>query len=507
MTTTALEARPWGLDLEDAVRHWHDKRGAVFTAAPAGLSPVPEGTSISAAQKGAEMLGLELTPQGVQVAAVLEARNQYGLPLYDDVTIQIPRRATKTTSIQLVLLGRCATRPGYRVIQTAQDGTRASGFFMDMVRAMERVEPDEEARDWRVFKSTGREYLEWSNGSRWWVVPPKASSFRGGAADVLWFDEAGELDPDESDDLEAGALPVMDTREDGQVIKSGTPGLVRAGLFFKSLAAAHAAPDTLGLVDYSARDSEVVDVEGMTEDQVQGLLLRVHPGLACGLTSMAKMLKRFATMDLAKFIREYLCVWPPDTSTTALDLAKYAETEVAPAQAPEGTPWALGYNVAIGGVAAAVAAAWFDDNGHPHVQVMEYRVKTDWLVEDLAKALKACVPLAYDNIGDNIAIAQALGRRPRTNTKHLRALQLREVAAGTATIASAVDSASFFHGASQALDRAVQSATWRDSGGSRLFRRIEGADISALLACVHALAAASTLKKRRSSVGYAPITE
>jgi hypothetical protein len=509
----ALDAVDWDAAKDRMVEAWFHKKGVLYAAEPRAVSPIPAGTDIRAAVIGSKMLGLALTPQGCIFAGVLEAKTDQGLPLYDDVTGEIPRRATKTTTVQNVLLGRCVTRPGYRVIQTAQDGTRASIVFMDMVRTLERVTPNEEERGWTVFKSTGREYIQFDNGSRWWVAPPKSSSFRGLAADVIWFDECGELDPVESDDLEAGALPVMDTREDAQVIKTGTPGLVRAGMFWKSLEAAEADPKALGVLRFAARDSEVVDIEGLVErgetSAIEALLLRVHPGLACGLTSMAKMLKRLATMDLAKFIREYLCVWPPDTSATALNLAKWANTETAPAPAPVGTPWAIGYNVGIGGVAGAIVAGWFDQNGEPHLQVMEYRVKSDWMVEELARAGKAHprVPVGYDNIGENISVAQALGRKPRYNAKVLQALQLRQVAAATATVALHTDLETIHHGTSPALDKAVGAATWRESGGSRLFRRIEGADISVLLAGVHALAAAATLKRRTGGTGYAPITD
>lgn len=514
MSNTTLEAPAfhdldgWPLDLgsidwdgayQRMVGSWGEKRGVVYAAVPSALSPVPDGTDIAAAVLGSRMLGMELTPQGCQVAAVLEARNPFGLPLYDDVTVEVPRRATKTTSIQAVLLGRCETRPGYRIIQTAQDGTRASMVFMDMVRTLERVTPDEADRTWKVFKSTGREYLEWENGSRWWVGPPKPSTYRGLAADVLWFDESGELSPEESDDLEAGALPVMDTRDDGQVIKSGTPGLVRAGLFWKSLAAARATPDQLGVVAYGARESEVVDLD---EDGAMALLWRCHPGLACGLTTEAKMRKRFQVMDLAQFIREYLCVWPPDTTKTALDMVKFAAGEVNPVPLPTGVPFAFGYNVAQGGVAAAVAVAWYDGD-QLRGQVMEYRVKADWLADDLGRILKAHagVPIGYDAIGDNLAKAQEVARRPRTRAAALKALTLKEVAAGTAALAMAVDAGTFRWGTSPSLAKAAGAASWRDSGGSRLFRRIEGQDISSLLALVHAVAAVSTMKKRRSGGG------
>lgn len=462
-------------------------------AVPRFLSPTPA-VDLTAAVAGYALLGMALLPQGEVVAGVLEAVREDGRPLYKDVTIQIPRRATKTTTIQAVLLGRCSARKGYRVIQTAQDGTRASMVFMDMVRTMEMVDPrDAKERDWKVFASTGREYIQWQNGSRWWVAPPRASSFRGLAADVLFFDEAGEYDLALTAELQAGALPVMDTRPHGQIIKAGTPGLSRDGLFWTSLEAARAAPDKFGIVDYSAKDSEVISEEQAGDPE---LWERVHPGYACGLTDLETLQQRWATMDMPTFIREYLCVWPPDTSRSALDREAW-DGSAGPALAtPDGLPWALGYDVAIGSSVAALAAAWFDADGHPHVQLLDHRAGAHWLPDELLKAqLKhPRITVGYDNIGDNISVMQAVSRRPRYNAKRIKSLQLREVAASTATLVAHLEQGTFSHAADKALDNAVANAVWRDAGGSRLFGRKHGKDISPLLACVHALAAASTAK-------------
>jgi hypothetical protein len=465
-------------------------------AHPRYLSPTPDGADLSAAHAGYALLGMDLLPQGELVAGVLEAVREDGRPLYKDITVQIPRRSTKTTTIQAVLLGRCSQRKGYKVIQTAQDGTRASMVFMDMVRTMELVDPREpKERDWKVFASTGREYIQWRNGSRWWVAPPKASSFRGLAADVLFFDEAGEYDLALTAELQAGALPVMDTRPHGQIIKAGTPGLSRDGLFWTSLEAARAQPARYGIVDYSAKDSEVISEEQASDPE---LWFRVHPGLACGLTELETIQQRWDTMDMPTFIREYLCVWPPDSSRSALDLEAWAGSAVAPLESPEGLPWALGYDVAIGASAAALAGAWFDAEGNPHVQLLDHRAGAHWLPDELLKAtLKhPGIAVGYDNIGDNIAVAQAVARKPRFQAKALKSLQLREVAAATATVAGSLDQGTFSHAADASLDAAVRNAVWRETGGSRLFGRKHGLDISPLLACVHALAAASGAKVR-----------
>lgn len=463
-------------------------------AHPRYLSDISPAVDLTAAETGYALLGMDLLPQGRLVAGVLEDVRPDGRPRYKDVTVQIPRRATKTTTIQAVLLGRCTKRKGYRVIQTAQDGTRASMVFMDMVRTMEMVDPREpKERDWKVFASTGREYIQWKNGSRWWVAPPKASSFRGLAADALFFDEAGEYDLALTAELQAGALPVMDTRPMGQIIKAGTPGLSRDGLFWTSLEAARAQPDRYGIVDYSAKDSEVISEEQAGDPE---LWERVHPGYACGLTDLETLQQRWDTMDMPTFVREYLCVWPPDSSKSAFNMTDWDNSGTDALEAPDGLPWALGYDVAIGSSASALAAGWFDADGYPHVQLLDHRAGAHWLPDELLKAqLKhPRIATGYDNIGDNIAVAQAVTRRPRYSARKLKALPLRDVAAATATVAAHLDQGTFHHATDATLRQAVLNAVWRESNNSRLLGRKHGKDISPMLACIHALAAASTAR-------------
>lgn len=163
---TILPPRPYDAELAAAVDEVFARLDHAFTAEPLHASPVPEGTDISNLYVGAELLGLSVTPQGCQVAGLLEARGTFGNPLYDEAAVQIPRRGTKTTSIQMVLLGRCATRPGYRVVSTAQDGTRASQFFANMMRTIEgkMAREGKTPRTWGSGSSTTRRAGSTSSG-------------------------------------------------------------------------------------------------------------------------------------------------------------------------------------------------------------------------------------------------------------------------------------------------------------------------------------------------------
>lgn len=508
MTATVVERLP--ADYESAIAAAVDKvfedKGLSFAIEPRYWSPAPASTDISAAIRGAELMGLPLTPQGVQTALVLEAKSgeidpASGLakPLYEECAVQEPRRSTKTTIIQMILLGRCATIPDHRVVSTAQDGTRASQFFMNMVRMIEatlrrRGLELEDVGIEQIYRSQGRENIQFTNGSRWWVVKPESGAFRGDAADTMWFDEAGELDATKSEDLVAGAFPLMDTRPLGQIIISGTPSMARAGMFWDALASGRRKPDEYGIVDYCAEDTADITDEAVW--------WATHPGLACGLTTIAKMRRNFAKLGAVQFAREYLCIWPPDTTVSALDLKKWHATAVEAFESmPEGLPWGIGYDVDRTGTVAAVAVAWIDAFDAPHVQIMDHRAGVSWLTTYLARAIRKHprVPVAYDSIGENINTANSLARMGNLPTKHVKSLNVKSVAAATALISQSVEAMTIQHARHGGLDTAVENATWRDSAGSRLFQRGKGVEITCLLAAVAALGAVAD-EKRRASV-------
>ena len=510
VTAAVMERLPAGFDeaLAAAVDDVFARKGLSFEAEPRYASSVPAGTDISNAILGAQLMGFALTPQGVQVAGVLEAKNgqvdSFGvpLPLFPSCVVEVPRRSTKTTVIQMVLLGRCANTPGYRVVSTAQDGTRASQFFMNMVRLVEGV-LYKTGKTWadigikQVYRSQGREYIEWFNGSRWWVVKPESSAFRGEAADVMWFDEAGELNPETSADLMAGALPIMDTRELGQIIISGTPGLVRAGMFWDFLEKARKDPNKRGIVDYCANEWE--------DPSDEAVWWRNHPGLASGLTHIDKLRERFELMPIAQFAREYLCIWPADRTVSALDKKKFEAGKVAPIafeQLPEGTPWAASFECHMEGMSGSIIASWWQD-GVARAQVMEHRAGVDWMPTAVAQLLKAhpSVPVVYDPIGQNQVVAQQLAGMPRVNTRRLRAMPMREVSAAASMTAGAVDEQNLQWGESKSLMLAVENANWRFSGENRFFgRKSAQVCISGIIGLSLALFEAASLKaapKRR----------
>lgn len=448
-------------------------------AVPLHLSPTPVGVDITAARVGAELLGLPLTPQGEVIARVLEARKEGGeRPLFRRVGVQVPRRSTKSTTIWATILGRCATLPSHRVVVTAQDRTRAANAMKEVMRTLDARYP-EDVRDFKLRWSSGGESIEFPNGSRIWCVSPKPSAFRGEAADTMLFDEAGELDPEESADLVAGALPLMDTRPLGQVIIAGTPARTRAGLLWDTLEAGRAGKPGIGVVEYAATDAD-----DPTDEDVWW---RVHPGLASGLTDIDIIRERFETMPLPQFCTEYLGMWTQDPGAFAIDPADWELGAGAHADRPE--HFALGFDVQIDGSSAAVVAAWRDGTGRAHVEVLEHRKGTEWLprfVHDLVKRHR--VTCAYDAIGANHEPAEVLLRQPGIPVR-MKRMTMQDTVGAAALLSREVAGGNLHHPDDASLNDAVSRATWRQGGrGGRLFgRRRPGDDITCLVAASLAL--------------------
>ncbi|MCB7135354.1 hypothetical protein [Cellulosimicrobium marinum] len=430
---------------------------------------------------------MDLFEQGLNVARVLEAKDADGFPLYPETGILMPRRSTKTTSIWAVLLGRCLMIPGYKVVTTAQDGTRARQRFREVARTLEAT--GFEGQGHRIRWANGDESFEFANGSRLWVVAPSAGAFRGEAADALLFDEAGEYDPAKSEDLMSGALPLLDTRPNGQAIIAGTPSKVRAGLLWETLESGRSGKPGTGVVDYSIRDDE--------DSLDREVWRRVHPGIGT-LTTLARLEQRFAKMTLPQFEREYLCRFPFDAQTSALNVEKWAEGATDFAERPE--RMALGFDVAPGGTSAALVAAWRDEDGTAFLEVVAYRDGFSWLPGEAGRVARTYrAPVAYDSIGDNQIVGEQIARlRP---SPQIVTHSMKDMAAAAALIANDVREARVRHLDQPALNNAVEGAAWRESGHSRLFaRKLSTNDVAPLVAASVALRTYDAMNRRTGGI-------
>lgn len=450
-------------------------------ATPTYISDIPEDTDISVLEVGAQALDFQVHEQNRLLAGVLEAKDCDGLPLYPIAVVLQPRRSAKTTGIWEVLIGRCMERPGTVVITTAQDGTRARDRLKDQMRLL-RGRGFVDASDKDVpggvlgvlYWGNGDERIEFTNGSRILQKTPQASAIRGDAADVLFFDEAGELDLAKSMDLLSGALPLLDTRPMGQAIIAGTPGLDRAGLFWDTLQDGRDGREGTGILDYSIRDDEPsvipVDPDDPESEMVlnEDVLRRVHPGVGT-LTTMAKMRQRFDKMQLAQFEREYLCRFPFSSTSHAIDPQQW-ET-LASERVPRPERVGVAFDCSYDGSSASVVYAWRDEDGVAYFDVVDHRPSTTWVPRTAAEVRRHYprVALGFDAIGANLDPAAAIQREART--AKMDKVGPKEIAAATQRLVSLVSEGRVRHFNQTDLNEAIENATFRDLSGGRAFRQ------------------------------------
>jgi hypothetical protein len=453
-------------------------------ARPTYASRIPRDTNTLPAQAAAEALGLPLLPQGLRIAAVLEALHGHSR-YYPEVVLQVPRRATKTTSVWATLIGRCETMPGHRVVTTAQTGTIASRILTEHAEALIRrghAIPAADSRsgtDLIVYNaSQGRESLTWPNTSRIWCAPPDPGAVRSQAADTVVIDEAGELDPLKGRAFYNAVSPLMDTRGPlAQIIVSGTPGEVRAGLLWDLLEQGRAHHPGLGILDWCATEAD--DLED------RRVWRRVHPGPSSGLTSMHVLERRRERMGLEAFAREYLGVWPTDASVAAIDPADWLACAATMPARPD--RFVIAFDCSPDGSSACIVAAWRID-ALAYVEVVDHRPGTAWVAREAYRiARKYRVPVAYDPVGQNLDPAEAIGRARPTVKAH--PCTLKEMQGAAARLVQDIRGHQLQHAQQPQLDDAVAGASWRAIGDSgRLFgRRRSTADVTPLVAASAAL--------------------
>lgn len=471
----SLPTRKTSVELAPVLFPMHEKRRF---ARPTYISRIPRGTDISTAVWGAEAMGLPLTPQGAELAALLNARTPAGARLYSELVALIGRRATKTTSEFAELIGRCAKYPRLRILTTAQDGTRAReilrGTVMDDLEAAGFLR-----RGLARFRyANGSEAIEFNNGSVIKSVPPTPSKFRSKAADVVVLDEAGEIDADLGHALIAAVLPLMDTRPDSQIIVSGTPPEEgESGFLWDELQEGlDPKVKATAVLAYMLKAGETAAVRG--EDGELELdvrtIRRVHPGIGT-VTTLATIRDRFDKLvskgRLDLFEREYACKFTSTSGVGAIDLAKWLDCDsrlpVTAAVRPARV--GIGYDVEPDGSAAALVLAWRDEDQVAHLELVAFRDGSDWLAGTASQAArKYRVPVGHDSIGANIDVAQVLSRlRVRTSP-----IQLRMMQAATARLVREIETGNLRHYAQPDLTAAVEGAVWRSVGDSgRLFGR------------------------------------
>jgi hypothetical protein len=430
----------------------------------------------------------QLLPQQLLISDTLDTG-------HDEYVIEIPRRASKTTSLFCKELGRLARRPGWQVTFSAQNGVAGSRRLREWAARLDAVNPpdDEDLPPWqrgrrrpralerqialfgeelvpaefttarrrgfRIMRGEVGKGIYFDNQAQLLVLKPEADAYRGEGADDSWLDELQEVDPDEGDDLLAGILPLQDTKIDSSTIGSGTTGEERRGPFWAMLDRLRRGDPSMGGLDY-AMDPDTAWEMLEDEDTALQLLSTMHPGIDT-LTTLTKMRKNYRSMPLPQWAREYGSLWPETFGERAIDAGLWSAAQLMKKPARPARV-AFGFAVKPRGGVAAVAAAWRSATGTAYVELVEHRSGTKWLpdlLQHLTRKYRGST-VAYDDYGEGKATAtecEILSPKPK-----LRVQTYRETAAGCVQIMRDLDRGTLRHAGQNGLNAAVESAGRRE---------------------------------------------
>lgn len=405
-----------------------------------------------------------------------------------------PRRTTKTTSVQAVMLGRCTLREDYQVGWTMLTTGAKAGerFRKDIVVNIERLYPNPKNRPMTINVGKGTEHLAWPNGSFLNVYTPNGDGFRSGGFDMGFADEGGEAEPDMSEDITLAALPTMDTKPGAQFVVAGTGATYRVGnLLWDTLNDPTAAVLWHGIPE-TTDPAELEDWEPSPEHpraRVRELIELAHPGV--GYTTPIESVERnFRKFPRDQFLREYGGQFGMEGSAdTLIPPAWWERARVGNGELPAPPQrFAAAFKVHHAGHCASLAVAW--EYEEP-ADLVSDALALDGTTEDrprrraiglwwwqrgtenldrevLTRARRRRVPLVYDDFGHTAAIGKKLATASPKPT--LIPTKTRDITLATVTLLQGLEDGTVVHFGQPEMDRAAGIAVKQAFGNFGTFR-------------------------------------
>lgn len=334
-----------------------------------------------------------------------------------------PRRSTKTTAVQAVMLGRCWSREDYTVGWTmfttgAKAGQR---FYEDMVKPLTKLWPDERRSPIKIGRSKGGEKLEFRDtGSLLQVGTPNGDMFRSGGFDFAFGDEAGEADVEQGEDVTRAVIPTMDTKVGAQFVLAGTGQKWRTGqLLWESLhdddaaVAWHGIPETVDRTELVSWEPDLPHPRtGATGGRMREWVEATHPGF--GFTTLTAAPKRsFDKFPLDDFLIEYGGQFGTEGAADVAIPPAHLERAMRKLSFPETPPerFAAALKVHHLGNGGSLAIAWeWDEPGDLVSDALE-------LAGESERKRKRAVALWWHQGGTTNLDREVLLRVRRTNAK------------------------------------------------------------------------------------------
>lgn len=414
----------------------------------------------------------------------LEVDSETGRLVYREVILTVPRQSGKTTLMLVLVLVRALREARQQIRYTAQTGADARKKWMDDWLP---ILQDSRFRDTFTPRLTnGHEALRFRNGSLQGLVATTKKTGHGGTLDLGILDEAF-AHPDSR--LEQALRPAMSTRPDPQlwiVSTAGVPGespylwgKVETG---RALVDADVDQD-IAYFEWSAPD----DADPGDPDTWRACM----PALGITVTEgfIASTFESMREHDLHGFRRAFLNQWVSSVLDPPIPLDLWAE--LADEGSQPGPSVAFALDVQPDRSHAAIGVAGLRADGKMHVEVVEHRAGTGWVVGRLAQLVERHRPSGV--WCDPRSPAGSLLHDLAAAGVGMETVGASEYAQACGAFYDLVVEDRLRHLGGPTLLSALDGAAWRPLGDARAWsRKGSSSDISPLVAVTLAAYGAST---------------
>ncbi|ATL70771.1 hypothetical protein [Nocardia terpenica] len=295
----------------------------------------------------------------------------------------VPRQNGKNALIEMTEL-YYTVELSLRILHTAHEVKTARKAFLRVASFFENPKKYPELADMvqEIRRTNGQEAIVLNNGGSIEFAARSKSSGRGFSVDVLILDEVQEC----TSEAIAALLPTISASPMPQQILVGTvPGPSANGEVFEGLRndAFEGNNPRLSWMEWSAdKDADLDDI---------GTWLDANP--AAGIRLLLDTIRdERSVMDDETFMRERLGIWDAVVSNAVIDATSWGLVADGASQA--GDQLAFAVDISPDRSMASVAVAGARPDGLYHVEVIENRQGTDWVIPYLAALVAQWGPVA-----------------------------------------------------------------------------------------------------------------
>ncbi|MDG4784343.1 hypothetical protein O7626_00450 [Micromonospora sp. WMMD1102] len=282
------------------------------------------------------------------------------------------------------------------ILHSAHEYKTAQEGFLRLKELIERC-PDLDAKVDRYWQANGEQGISLTRkagGARLRFVARSRTSGRGFSGDKNILDEGQEL----TEQQIAALMPTISARPDPQIWFFGTPPELPDAWAYRLKADGEAGRPRLAWFDWGADLDLDNPVDRLRLDD-RDLWYATNPAMGIRILEATVEDERAESGLGEKFAHERLGVWLPAAVPGAvLDPAMWSKMLDRESRRGDGEPVMLAFDVTPLRDHATIGLYALRDDGREHMQLIDHRPGTDWLVPRLVELREVLDPIgiAYD---------------------------------------------------------------------------------------------------------------